>query len=53
MKARVALGTFLWLILISAAHVQFNVGWARTGAFFKGLFVDSKRELQVGFLPVT
>jgi len=52
-KARVALGTFLWLLVISVGHIQFNVGWARTGDFFKGFFVDVQKELQVGFLPVT
>lgn len=48
-----ALGTLLWLVLISVAHVEFNVGWARAGGFFKGFIVEPQRELQVGFLPVT
>ena len=53
MKLRVAIGTALWLLVISVAHVHLNIGWARAGSFFKGLVWQQQKQLQVGFLPVT
>jgi hypothetical protein len=53
MKLKVALGILLWTLTITAAHIHLNIGWARSGAFVKGLFGDVQKELQVGFLPVT
>jgi hypothetical protein len=47
-KARIAAGALCWLVLISALHVQLNVGWGRLYAHLLG-----RRELIVGFLPVT
>lgn len=48
MKRRILLAAGLWLLLISALHVQLNVGWSRLAGSLRG-----RRELIVGFLPVT
>ena len=48
MKARIFAGALCWLALISAVHVQLNVGWERLLSALMG-----RGELIVGFLPVT
>jgi hypothetical protein len=37
-----------WAALITVLHVHLNVGWARLFSL-----LDGRRELIVGFLPVT
>ena len=53
MKRRVGLGVLLWTLLISLAHVQLNVGWRALREDVAGMFNDERKELIVGFLPVT
>lgn len=53
MKLKVLIGTLVWTVFITFAHVQLNVGWARATNVVKGLFTDVQKEMQVGFLPVT
>lgn len=53
MKLKVGLGVLLWLVLISVAHVQLNVGWGQLGQEVQQLTGHAQEELQVGFLPVT
>ena len=48
MKAKIAAGALVWLLFITALHVQLNVGWERLASMVQG-----RKELVVGFLPVT
>lgn len=52
-KFKVLLGSLVWLVLITTAHVQFNVGWARLLSQFRVTLGMERPELIVGFLPVT
>ena len=49
LKRRVLIGALSWAVFISAIHIQLNVGWRE----LVGAFQPDKRELMVGFLPVT
>ena len=53
MKLRIALGTLVWLVVITVGHLHLNVGWGRTADFVASLFGKDRSKLQVGFLPVT
>ncbi len=53
MKRRVLLGAMLWMLLISAAHVQLNVGWSALWKNIRVLRGSDRAEMVVGFLPVT
>lgn len=53
MIRKVFLGAVLWSILISYLHVQLNVGWGELMQRIKAHFGEQRRELVVGFLPVT
>lgn len=53
MKLKVLLGSLMWLLVITALHVQLNVGWVRLGAKIRTMLGVERRELVVGFLPVT
>lgn len=48
MKLKVLLGALAWTLLITAMHLQLNVGWERVKATLLG-----RNEMVVGFLPVT
>ena len=48
MNARIGTAALIWLGFITALHVHLNVGWQRLGGM-----VEGRRELVVGFLPVT
>lgn len=48
MNVRIGAAALVWLVFITALHVQLNVGWERLGGM-----VEGRRELVVGFLPVT
>jgi hypothetical protein len=53
MKFRVFVGVLVWTALITAAHVQLNIGWARLGEHVRVLLGSQRRTLEVGFIPVT
>jgi len=53
MKLKVAIGSLLWLLAITGAHIQLNVGWERFVAQTRVLLGMERPELIVGFLPVT
>ncbi len=53
MKRQVALGSLVWLLLITGAHVQLNVGWGELARGSRVFFGMERPELVVGFLPVT
>lgn len=53
MKKKVLLGSLLWTLLITAVHVQLNVGWTRLANLTRVLLGLERSELRVGFLPVT
>lgn len=48
MKLKILIGALVWTAFITSLHVQLNVGWERLAGIFAG-----RKELQVGFLPVT
>ncbi|HJP02823.1 MAG TPA: hypothetical protein QF764_13725 [Planctomycetota bacterium] len=48
MKLKIALGSLVWVLVITLSHVQMNVGWTRLVSTIAG-----RKELVVGFLPVT
>ena len=48
MNTRVGAAALAWLLFITALHVHLNVGWERLGGMIEG-----RKELVVGFLPVT
>ena len=52
-KRRVLIGAVLWTLLISAAHVQLNVGWRGLWKSLGVLRGTERAEMVVGFLPVT
>ena len=53
MKRKVLIGALGWALLISLMHVQLNVGWANLRKEVAVLTGEQRRELIVGFLPVT
>lgn len=53
MKLKIIIGSILWVLLITAAHVHMNVTWSRLGTELKVMFGGDRDELVVGFLPVT
>jgi len=53
MKARILSAAAVWLLLITALHVQLNVTWSRLADSVRVMFGAERRELIVGFLPVT
>lgn len=53
MKLKVLLGALVWLLVITLAHVQLNVGWAKVVNDVRVMLGLQRRELIVGFLPVT
>lgn len=53
MKRRVFLGALAWALLITLAHIQLNIGWTRLKDNAEVILGQKRRELSVGFLPVT
>ena len=53
MKLKVALGALIWTLLITAIHVQLNVGWRQLVTNVKVAVGAERAEMVVGFLPVT
>ena len=53
MKLRILSVSLVWLAVITALHVQLNVGWARLLDRVRTLAGEEREELVVGFLPVT
>lgn len=53
LKRNVFLGALAWALLISVAHLQLNIGWGRFVNEVKIKFGAVRREMIVGFLPVT
>ncbi len=53
MKARLLASTAVFLVVITALHVQLNIGWQRAADALGRLWTGERAELQVGFLPVT
>ena len=53
MKRKVAIGSLLWLVLITLAHIQLNVGWSALRREVAVMTGKEREELIVGFLPVT
>ncbi|MDG2148005.1 MAG: hypothetical protein P8N09_00620 [Planctomycetota bacterium] len=53
MKLKVILGACLWTLLITVAHVHYNVGWERFASKTREFLGWEREELIVGFLPVT
>ena len=53
MKRKVLLGSLLWALLLTLAHIQLNVGWSQLEDKLEVTLGEKRRELTVGFLPVT
>ena len=53
MKRNVLLGSLAWLVLITLAHIQLNVGWSSLSRELSVMTGEEREELIVGFLPVT
>lgn len=53
MKRKILIGALTWLALVSALHLQLNVGWDRLANKLQVLLGRERPELIVGFLPVT
>jgi hypothetical protein len=53
LKRNVFFGAALWVLFISALHVQLNVGWERFWWKLTHIGSAERQELIVGFLPVT
>ena len=53
MKRKVLIGALVWMLLITSAHVQLNVGWSALRQEVAVLTGREREELIVGFLPVT
>lgn len=53
MKRKVAIGALFWMLIITLAHVQLNVGWSTLRREVAVLTGQEREELIVGFLPVT
>ena len=53
MKRKMLTGATIWLLLISVMHVQLNLGWGAVKNKVLETLGMQRRELHVGFLPVT
>ena len=53
LKARIVTGAMVWVILITLAHVQLNVGWSALADEIRVLLGMQRQSLIVGLLPVT
>ncbi len=53
MKLNVVVGSLLWALLITLAHVHLNVGWDQLRRRIGVARGEQRAELLVGFLPVT
>jgi len=53
MKRKVMLGAALWVLLITLAHIELNIGWGELGHEIAVMTGEEREELIVGFLPVT
>jgi hypothetical protein len=53
MKAKILISAFLWLVLITVAHLWLNVGFSRIFRDVQVALGNERAELVVGFLPVT
>ena len=53
LKLKVAIAALLWTLLISALHVQLNVGWGKLVDNVQVAIGAKRGEMVVGFLPVT
>ena len=53
MKRKVLIGALIWSLLLTVAHVQLNVGWKELKKNADDILGEKRRELTVGFLPVT
>jgi hypothetical protein len=53
MKLKFLLVWLAGMLLLSVAHVQFNLGWSEFARSLRESFGLERRQLQVGFLPVT
>ncbi|MFT5284561.1 MAG: hypothetical protein ACI8TQ_000718 [Planctomycetota bacterium] len=53
MKRKVLIGSLLWGLLLTLAHIQLNVGWSKLKENVDVFLGEKRRELTVGFLPVT
>lgn len=53
MKRQVCIGSLVWLLVITGAHIQLNVGWNELVRETRVFFGMERPELIVGFLPVT
>jgi hypothetical protein len=53
MKRTIMLSCLLWLLLITASHLHFNVGWADVQESVSQSFGKKRDNMIVGFLPVT
>ena len=52
-KLKVVIGSLLWTLLITLAHVHVNVGWGHLRRLIDVARGGQRAELVVGFLPVT
>ncbi len=53
MKRKVMIGALVWALLLTVAHIQLNVGWKALSDEAQVRLGQKRRELTVGFLPVT
>ena len=53
MKRKVLIGSLVWLVVVTLAHMQFNDGWSRLARDVRVYLGEERPELVVGFLPVT
>jgi len=53
MKRKVLIGALAWAILLTLAHIQLNIGWSQLKDNADVIMGKKRRELTVGFLPVT
>ena len=53
MKRNVLIGALAWAILLTLAHIQLNIGWRELKYNVDVTLGNRRRELTVGFLPVT
>ncbi|MFT4710615.1 MAG: hypothetical protein ACJAZ8_001785 [Planctomycetota bacterium] len=53
MKRSILLGAILWLLFITASHIQLNIGWDKVQDSVAQTFGKERDKMIVGFLPVT
>ncbi len=53
MKLKILLSWLVGMLLISVAHVGVNVGWTNFTASIRETLGLQRRQLYVGYLPVT